>query len=116
MKLTTPPKLIPPLQSTAASGTLPTEQTKLITATSGPTSGPSIFASVGLSEKKNARQKASGTQAASAPAIRKPSTTSTQTEAQSITKKWLVAVNPLGLKSRESTDPPAVTLISMVAW
>ncbi len=47
MKLITPPKLIPEFQSTAASGTLPIEQTKLITETSGPTSGPQIAASAG---------------------------------------------------------------------
>src|SRR5260221_8488144 len=83
MKLTTPPKLIPPRHNTAASGTLPTEQTKLTMATSGPTNGPSIFASVGLLVKKNARQKESGTHAASAPAMSSPSTISTHTEAQS---------------------------------
>ena len=38
----TPPKLIPPFQSTAARGTLPTEQTKLSIEMSGPTSGPQI--------------------------------------------------------------------------
>ena len=37
MNAITPAKLIPPDQSTAARGTLPTEQTKLRTATSGPT-------------------------------------------------------------------------------
>ncbi len=47
MKLTTPPKLMPPFQSTAASGTLPMEQTKLITEMSGPTSGPHSAASCG---------------------------------------------------------------------
>ena len=36
-KLTTPPKLIPPCQSAAASGTFPTEQTKLMIAMNGPT-------------------------------------------------------------------------------
>ena len=36
MKAITPPKLIPPDQSTAASGMFPTEQTKLNTAISGP--------------------------------------------------------------------------------
>ena len=41
----TPPKLMPPFQSTAASGTLPIEQTKAATATSGPISGPQILAS-----------------------------------------------------------------------
>ena len=43
MKLTTPPKLMPPFHSTAASGTLPIEQTKAATATSGPMSGPHTF-------------------------------------------------------------------------
>ena len=37
MNAITPAKLIPPDHSTAASGTLPTEQTKLSTAISGPT-------------------------------------------------------------------------------
>jgi len=40
MKATTPPKLMPPFHSTAASGMLPTEQTNEMTATSGPTIGP----------------------------------------------------------------------------
>ena len=35
-KLTTPPKLMPPCHSAAASGTLPTEQTKLTIARNGP--------------------------------------------------------------------------------
>src|SRR6266571_559694 len=111
IKLTTPPKLMPPLHSTAANGTLPTEQTKLIMATKGPTRGPSIFASDGLLEKKNVRQKESGTHAANAPAIRSPRTISTQTEAQSITKKLLTAVNPLPLNSLDKNVPPD-TLIS----
>src|SRR5205807_4959997 len=114
MKLTTPPKLIPPLHSTAASGTLPTEQTKLTTETNGPTRGPSIFASVGLLEKKNAFQNELGTHAANAPAIRSPSTISTHTDAQSITKKLLTAVNPLSLNNFEKNDP-SDTLISIVA-
>src|ERR1700712_5119086 len=43
MNATTPPKLIPPFHSTAASGTLPIEQTKLRMAMIGPTMGPQIF-------------------------------------------------------------------------
>src|SRR5712691_2618461 len=42
MKARTPPKLIPPFQSTAASGTLPIEQTKLRIATSGAMSHPTF--------------------------------------------------------------------------
>src|SRR6266852_7017529 len=114
IKLPTPPKLIPPLQRTAANGTLPIEQTKLTIATKGPTRGPIIFAIVGLLEKKNAFQNESGTQAANTPAMSSPSTISTQTEAQSITKKLLTAVNPLPLNSRERNDPPDI-LISIAA-
>ena len=44
MKAITPPKLMPPFHSTAARGTLPIEQTKLMIATSGPTSGPHSLA------------------------------------------------------------------------
>src|SRR2546427_11707439 len=87
-----PQNLIPPLQRTAANGTLPIEQTKLTIATNGPTRGPTIFAIVGLLEKKNAFQNESGTQAANAPAMSSPSAISTQTEAQSITKTLLTAV------------------------
>src|SRR5438552_3782143 len=85
MNDTTPPKEIPPRQSTAASGTFPTEQTKLTIATSGPTSGPSTKAQAGWSDRKNGFQNASGTQAASAPAMSRPTATSIQTAAQSIT-------------------------------
>ena len=40
MKAITPAKLMPPDHSTAASGTLPTEQTKLSTAMIGPMNAP----------------------------------------------------------------------------
>ena len=86
MNARTPPKLIPPFQSTAASGTFPTEQTKLIMATSGPISGPQSFAAVGWSVRNRPCQKESGTQAASAPAIRSPTTMSRPIATQSMTK------------------------------
>jgi hypothetical protein len=41
--------------------------------------------------------------------------TSTHTDAQSITKYWLVAVNPSGDRSRDQTEPP-VTAMSIPAW
>src|SRR5467141_2674559 len=53
MKATTPPKLMPPFHSTAASGMLPTEHTKEITATSGPTIGPQSVASTGCPVRKD---------------------------------------------------------------
>ena len=86
MNAITPPKLIPPFHSTAASGTLPIEQTNDSTATSGPTSGPHSLASSGWSTRKKPCQKLAGTQAPSAPAISSPPAMSFQTEAQSIAK------------------------------
>ncbi len=115
MNATTPPKLMPPFHSTAASGTLPIEQTNDSTATSGPTSGPHSLASSGRSARKKACQKLAGTQAPSAPAISSPPARSFQTEAQSITKEWLIAVNPLGLVIRDQMAP-SVTDMSMAAW
>jgi len=73
-----PPKLMPPFQRIAASGTLPIEQTKLRIATAGPTTGPQSFASVGWPSRKSERQKCSGTQAASAPATSRPPAMSIQ--------------------------------------
>src|SRR2546430_11086897 len=72
MNATTPPKLIPPFQSTAASGTLPIEQTKDSIATIGPTIGPHSAESTGWPVRKKLRQKDSGTQAPIAPAISRP--------------------------------------------
>src|SRR5229473_3064278 len=86
MNARTPPKLIPPFQSTAASGTLPIEQTKLRTATNGAISGPQNLARTWWLEKNSDRQNELGTQAVSAPAISNPPKTSIQTDAQSITK------------------------------
>ena len=77
MKLITPPKLMPPFQSTTARGTLPTEQTKLSIEMTGPISGPQNSFRVGWLVRKNACQTLFGTQAARAPAIRKPSPRST---------------------------------------
>ena len=56
MNATTPPKLMPPFQSTTASGTLPTEQTNDKIATAGPMIGPHSLAASGWPAKKNARQ------------------------------------------------------------
>ena len=76
-KLITPPKLMPPFHSTTASGTLPTEQTKLSIEMTGPISGLQNSFSVGWLVRKNACHQLLGTQAARAPAIRKPSPRST---------------------------------------
>ena len=84
MKLITPPKLMPPLHRTTARGMLPTEQTKLSMAMTGPMIGPHNAAIVGSRETKSACQKPLGTQAARAPAMRKPSTTSWATLATSM--------------------------------
>ena len=70
----------------AASGTLPTEQTKEATAMRGPSSGPTILASAGSWVKNTDDQTPPGIHAAKAPAINRPPTRSTHREAQSITK------------------------------
>ena len=55
MNAITPAKLIPPDHSTAASGTLPTEQTKLSTAMTGPMSAPhSVCTAAGASVEEQA--------------------------------------------------------------
>ena len=86
MNATTPPKLIPPFHSTAASGTFPIEQTNESIATSGPIDRPPDLREhwVVDQEERSART-ISGTHAASAPAISRPATMSLQIDAQSIT-------------------------------
>src|SRR5919198_771303 len=116
MKARTPPNEIPPFQSTAASGTFPIEQTKLTTATSGPTSGPHTFPSVGWWSRKTPCQNDSGTHAAKAPAIKSPPAMSRQMAAQSMTKKFAIDVNPSGERRRCQIDPRARTLMSISAW
>ena len=86
MNAITPPKLIPPFHSTAASGTLPIEHTNESTATSGPISGPQMVASTPWCWRNRPCQNEFGTHAARAPAMSRPPTTSIQTAAQSMTK------------------------------
>src|ERR1700733_12876491 len=94
MNETTPPKLIPPFHSTAASGTLPIEQTKLTTATIGPTSGPQSADHTGGLVRKKLFQKPAGTQAAKAPVISSPAVMSRHIAAHSMTKMCDTAVYP----------------------
>jgi hypothetical protein len=54
IKLTTPPRLIPPFHKTAASGTLPTEHTKLTTASKGPIIRPRMNGATGSRVKNTA--------------------------------------------------------------
>src|SRR5665213_2864685 len=115
MNAITPPKDIPPFHSTAANGRLPTLQTKDTTAISGPIRGPQMAETSGCEVKKNFWKNEVGTQAAMAPAISSPSATSVQTEAQSITKKWLVAVLPSGDRSFCSIGLLPLTDISSMA-
>jgi hypothetical protein len=89
MNDTTPPNEMPPFQSTAASGTLPIEQTKDATATRGPINGPQILAAAGWSVKNSACQNESGIHAAAAPARKRPATRSRIMAAHAITKLWL---------------------------
>ena len=70
MKAITPPKEIPPDQRAAASGTLPIEQTQLITAISGPTSAFSMVVQIPWPWRNRLLQTCIGTTTASTPATR----------------------------------------------
>ncbi len=115
MNATTPPKLIPPFHSTAASGTLPIEQTKLSREITGPMTGPHSRAAKGWPVRNRCRQNVSGTHAPMAPAISRPPATSRMTAAHSITKMWLTDVYPPGLSSRRQKLPPDAMLMSIAA-
>ena len=69
-KATTPPKEIPPDQRAAANGTLPMEQTQLITAMSGPTNAFSMLVQIPWPWRKRALHRSMGTRTASRPATR----------------------------------------------
>ena len=110
MKLITPPKLMPPFQSTAARGTLPTEQTKLSIEITGPISGLQNSLSVGWSVRKSACHQLFGTHAASAPAIRKPSPRSRYRAFRSMKNECEMAVKARGEKSRETKGPSVIDM------
>src|SRR5258708_12855972 len=94
MRAMTPPKRLPPFHRTAASGTLPIEQTKESIATSGPASGPQSGASRGWFARNRPLHQVAGTHAPSAPAISSPPPTSFQTAPQPITTTSLLPVHP----------------------
>src|SRR5438093_11758732 len=86
MKAITPPKLMPPFQSTAARGMLPTEHTKLSREITGPIRGPQSWDRTGWLVRKKPCQNEIDTQAASAPALNSPSQISHHTDVTSIQK------------------------------
>jgi len=92
MKAITPPKLMPPFHSTTASGMFPIEHTNEMMATTGPMSGPQIFAASGCPAMKKLCQKLSGTQAAIAPVASRPMIRSLMIAAHSITNTCETAV------------------------
>ncbi len=88
MNAITPAKLIPPDQSTAASGALPTEQTKLSTAMIGPTITFSIVLIAGGASSMKRKLKKSLPSSPMKPASRKPMLISFQSIFQSPRKLW----------------------------
>ena len=68
IKLTTPPKLMPPFHSAAASGTLPIEHTKLMMAMNGPTRAFSSVVANPWPRKNKSPQMCTGTSTARNPA------------------------------------------------
>ena len=117
MNATTPPKLIPPFHSTAASGTLPIEQTKLSIDDDRPDERPPELGSQRVvGEEQVLPERLSGTQAPTAPAISSPMTMSRRTAAHSITKMWLTDGEALAAEpSRCQNDPSPATLMSIAA-
>src|SRR5688572_25329806 len=88
MNAITPANEIPPDQSTAASGTFPTEHTNESTATSGPTiTFSTVFGQPDSSVRNNALKKSIG-KSATKPAITNPAVISFQSIAQSPRKLW----------------------------
>src|SRR5665647_2848775 len=116
MNEVTPPKLMPPLHSTTARGTLPIEHTKLSMATIGPISGPQIAESNGCPSRNSPCQNASGTHAPIAPAISRPATRSFQIAAHSITNTCATDVNPSAEVSRCQKLPWVLMDMSIAAW
>ena len=105
MNAITPAKLIPPDHSTAARGTLPTEQTKLSTAISGPTITFSIAVTSGGASLTNRPLKKSSPSRPMKPASRKPIVISFQSICQS-PRKLCGDVRP-GVDATLSRSPPA---------
>src|SRR3954454_17634110 len=81
---TTPPKLMPPDQSAAASGTLPMEQTKLMTARNGPSTTFSSDDQKPCPVTNRDRQNDVGTATSAKPAMTKPMTSSLRSIVRSL--------------------------------
>src|SRR5919204_481934 len=107
----TPPKLMPPFHRTPASGTFPTEQTKLAIATTGPITGPQNFAAVGWPTRKSDCQKECGTHAARAPAIR--SATAAYEHEDDAAPRAVAAVSVFG---ESSGSRRRISLFETTAW
>src|SRR6266550_7444697 len=107
MNAITPENEIPPAQSTAASGALPTEQTKESTATIGPSrTFSSNRSGRGASVKKSELKKCAGS-SETKPAIRKPAVISFQSISQSPRKLWATsdqACDEVSRRRRGSSD------------
>src|ERR1700752_4138144 len=105
MNATTPPKLMPPFHNTAASGTLPIDQTNETIATTGLTIGPHSVDQTGWSTKKKCCQNDSGTQAAIATAISSPRIRSRRIALHSMTNTWETEVKPSRDNNRRQNEP-----------
>ena len=94
MNATTPPKLMPPFHSTAASGTLPTEQTNEMIATTGPMSGPQTSRPADGRRRRTPARRCRAPRRRSRPATSRPITRSRRIAAHSITNTCATAVKP----------------------
>jgi hypothetical protein len=110
MNAITPANEIPPAQSTAASGMLPIEQTKLRIAISGPTSTFSIVRTAGGASVRNTAWKKLPGSSATKPAIRKPAVISFQSICQSPRKLWATSDQAWAelMRSRQGRSAEAI--------
>ena len=83
--------------------------------TTGPMSGPQTLERTGWPTAKKWPQKASGTQAATAPAINRPMTMSRMTAAHSMMKMWDIEVSAWSDRSRCQRLPSSWMVMSMAA-
>src|SRR3954452_536249 len=107
MKAITPENEMPPAQSTAARGALPTEQTNESTATSGPRKTFSISCTGGEASVTKSELKKSTGRSEMKPAIRKPAEISFQSICQSPRKLCATSDHASSEPRRCRTERPA---------
>src|SRR4051812_37093515 len=100
-----PPKVMPPVHSAAASGTLPIEQTKLTIARNGPRTTFSTVDQNPCPVRNSDRQNDTGTAASAKPATTKPMTSSLRSIVRSLIVYDAASAQPPRERTRLRHDP-----------